>query len=120
MRQEIYDDHFELSDWDQEHAARCFVHIANSQVWRSITGEDPPTTPLTAAEYARHHIPWFDYYNDGKAVDGSNILKRLKSVMQLGKEKGDVPLADNESIDVEKIVMLRKGLAKGQVREGRF
>jgi len=120
MRQEIYDDPFKLSDWDQEHAARCFVHISNSQVWRSITSEDPPTTPLTAAEYARHHIPWFDYYSERRAVEGSGVLNRLKSVMQFGKEKGDVPLADNESIDVDKIVMLRKGLTKGQVREGRF
>jgi hypothetical protein len=120
MRQEIYHDHFKLSDWDQEHAARCFVHIANSQVWRAITGEQPPTVPLTAREYKRHGVPWFDYYSDGKAVEGSGVLDRLKSIAQFATEKHDAPLADNESIEVDRVVVLRQGLEKGQVREGRF
>jgi hypothetical protein len=43
MRQEIYDDPFELEDWDTKHRGRCFVHLANSMVWRAITGDEPPT-----------------------------------------------------------------------------
>ncbi len=120
MRQEIYDDPFKLTDWDQEHAARCFMHIANSQIWRTITGEEPPTVPLSAREYRQHGIPWFDYYSDRKAVDGSGVLNRLKSVAQFAKEKHDAPLPDNDSIDVDRVVVLRRGLAKHQVREGRF
>jgi len=121
MRQEIYDDPFDFSDWDTEHPSRCFVHLANSLVWRAITGEAPPTTPLTAREYKTHHIPWFDYYSEGSsAVEGSNILAGLKSVFQMGKEKQDVPLPDNESVTVDEIVEIRKGLKPGQVREGRF
>ena len=120
MRQEIYDDSFKLADWDQDHAARCFVHIANSQVWRAITGEEPPTVPLTAREYKSHGIPWFDYYSDRPAVEGSSVLDRLKSIAQFGKEKHDVPLPDNESIEVDRVVVLRQGLKEGQVREGQF
>jgi hypothetical protein len=120
MRQEIYDDPFQLSDWDQDHAARCFVHIANSQVWRAITGEEPPTTPLTAKEYRSHGIPWFEYYGEGKAVAGVGILDRLKSLAQIGAEKGDAPPLDDETITVDRVVVLREGLEKGQVREGRF
>ncbi|UCG85905.1 MAG: hypothetical protein JSW71_18660 [Gemmatimonadota bacterium] len=121
MRQEIYDDTYELSDWNQERSSRCFVHICNSLAWRAVTQEAPPTTPLTAREYKNYGIPWFEYYaDDAKAVQGSKLLGKLKSVAQLGKEKGDVPLPDNESIQPEKIVQLRKGLSKGQVREGTF
>jgi hypothetical protein len=121
MRQEIYDDTYELKDWDQSHSSRCFVHICNSLVWRSVTQEVPPTTPLTAREYKDHGIPWFEYYaEDAKPVGGSKILDKLKSVAQIGKQKGDVPLPENESIQPEKIVQLRKGLRKGQVREGMF
>jgi hypothetical protein len=44
----------------------------------------------------------------------------LKSVAELGKEKGDVPLPENESVTPETIVKLRRTLGKDEVREGRF
>jgi len=121
MKQEIYRDRYDFDDWEQDHASRCFVHIANSLAWRAITGQEPPTTPLTAREYREHHIPWFDYYAERQqAVHGSSILEKLKSVVQIGHDKGDVPLPDNESITVDKVVELRGGLKEGQVREGSF
>lgn len=121
MRQEIYVDPHQLEDWDVDHASRCFVHIANSLMWRQITGEVPPTVPLTSKEYRSAGIPWFDYYEEGaEAVQGSSILDKLKSVAKIGWERSDVPLPDNESVQVDKVIHLRKGLKKGQVREGRF
>lgn len=121
MRQEIYEDPFDINDWDVDHASRCFIHITNSLVWRSITSEDPPTTPPTAREYTEAGFPWFDYYADGeKHLEGSKLLQGLKSVATLGKEKSDVPLPENESIDVDHVVTIREGLRPGQVREGAF
>lgn len=61
-----------------------------------------------------------DYYSDGKAVEGSGVLNRLKSIAEFAKHKHDAPLPDNESIDVDRVVVLRKGLKEGQVREGKF
>jgi hypothetical protein len=63
MRQQIYEDPFELDDWDMGQKSRCFVHLANSFVWRSITDSNPPTVPFTVDEYSRHNLPWFEYYN---------------------------------------------------------
>ncbi len=120
MEQEIYDDSFGFGDWDLRHTSRCFVHLANSMVWRAITGDDPPTVPPTSSEYTKAGLPWFDYYSDSKAVEGSEKLATVKSVAQLGKEKGDVPLPENQSVKVENVIKLRKGLKEGQVREGRF
>ena len=121
MRQEIYEDPFDLNDWDMENKSRCFVHIANSLIWRAITSEMPPTVPFTAKEYAQYNLPWFDYYSDNStAVKGSEKLNGLKSVAQMGKKKGDVPLPENESVTPEHIIKLRKGFKKDQVREGRF
>ena len=123
MKQEIFDDPFDFADWDTAHASRCFVHIANSLVWRSITGQQPPTTPPTAKEYSRAGLPWFDFYSDGsKAVQGSPILQKLKSVAALGKEKNDAPLPENEPVSPHNVVTLRQhlGLRPSQVREGRF
>ncbi len=44
----------------------------------------------------------------------------LGPVATLGKEKGDVPLPENESVDPDNIIKLRKNLRPGQVREGTF
>lgn len=118
MKQEIYRDLFKMADWDLDHSSRCFIHIANSMVWHSITGEAPPTTPFTAEEYTRAGFPWFEWYNDtSKALQGSGVLAGMKSVAQLGKEKGDVPLPENQPVDPNNVVRLRKGPRPGQVRE---
>jgi hypothetical protein len=121
MEQEIYDDPFDFEDWDTEHTSRCFVHLSNSLVWRAITGEQPPSTPLTAKEYSEYGYPWFQYYDDSLAVlNGSETLKRLKSVMEMGRLKGDNPLPENESVSPDRIVQLRSKLKKNQVREGEW
>jgi hypothetical protein len=121
MKQEIYADPFDFDDWDLSQNSRCFVHIANSLVWREITGRQPPTTPPTAKEYAKAGFPWFDYYDDSaKALEGAPALAELKSVAEMGKEKGDVPLPENESVTPERIIELRRKLRKDEVREGRF
>jgi hypothetical protein len=63
----------------------------------------------------------FDFYSDNStALKGSGKLKGLKSVAEIGKEKGNNPLPENESVTTDNIVKLRKGLKLGQVREGRF
>ena len=119
MEQEIYDDPFDLKDWDLDQGSRCFIHLCNSLTWRAITDQEPPTVPPTSREYEQHGLPWFEYYDDtSSAVPGSKVLAKLKSVATLGKEKGDVPLPENQSVSPDKIVQLRKGLKKGQVREG--
>jgi hypothetical protein len=121
MKQEIYADPFDFDDWELAEKGRCFIHIANSLVWREITGRQPPTTPPTAKEYAKAGLPWFDYYDDqAQALDGAPVLAGLKSVAELGLEKGAAPLPENESVTPETVVELRRHLKKDQVREGKF
>lgn len=118
MRQEVYLDKFDLADWDTGQTSRCFVHLANSMVWRSITGTEPPTTPLTAAEYTRAGLPWFDYYDERRiATVGSPILRGLKSLFQIGMEKRQVPLPENEQVTPATVVTYRRG---DRVRESEF
>jgi hypothetical protein len=118
MKQEIYDDPYRQEDWDLEHGSRCFVHIANSMVWRQVTGEEPPTTPPTVAEYENAGLPWFMWYDDQNAVlQGSKALAGMKSVATMGMEKKDVPLPENQPVTPEHIIALRRGLKTHQVRE---
>jgi hypothetical protein len=116
MHQKIYDDDYDFSDWDLRSTSRCFVHLANSMIWREITGSKPTTIPPTAKEYTRYGLPWFDYYSENPAVDGSRKLAALKTVGEIGKQKGELPLPENASVDPHKVVHLGK-TPRDQVRE---
>ena len=121
MRQEIYDDPFSIHDWDTEHGSRCFIHLVNSATWQAITGQRPPNTPPTAAQYTSAGYPWFDYYDaEAKALDGSKTLAAVKSVKTKGEEIRSSPLPQNKTVSITNLVNLRAGLKTGQVREADF
>ena len=118
MKQEVYDDPYGLDAWDQRHGGRCFVTIANSRQWMAITGERPPTEPPAAKHYTEMGLPWFDYYgSDAEAVAGAAALNCLASVAQMGDEKGETPLPENEPPPAPHVIGLR---AKGSHRVREF
>ena len=118
MRQEIYQDQNEFSDWDQTRSRRCFVHLCNFLVWRQITATNPPHPPVTAKEYSKAGIPWFDYYQDNlPALKGSKQLAEVKSVMTLGMENNTQPLPENTSITPTKIVQYGNARRPRKIRE---
>ena len=41
-----------------------------------------------------------------KAIEGAGVLAGMKSVAQLGKEKGDIPLPENQPVAPDNIVKL--------------
>lgn len=112
MRQQIYWDEFGFDVWDRSHSSRCFVHLCNSLVWQSITGQHPPYPAPTAKSYSEAGLPWFDYYRDDvEALPGSNTLAELKSVYQISQTKGDHALPENEPVTLPRrqIRQLGKG-----------
>ena len=91
------------------------------------TATPHPHRPPTAKRYTDAGLPWFTYYGgDAEAMAGANKLRSLVSVVTklrglgsmatMGGQKGKAPLPDNESLEVEHIIALRKAGA-GQVRE---
>jgi len=118
MRQEIYEDHRPFDHWDRDHSSRCFVHLANSQAWKTITGARPPTRPPTAKAYTRAGLPWFDYYSDGEAVKGSGTLRGLKSVKQKLQSLVPTMAVSDEPVHPKKVVRLGKPPRRRAVREG--
>ena len=121
MKQEIYDDPHSFDVWDTRASSRCFVHIANSLAWRAVTGEEPPTTPLTAREYQDAGLPWFEHYGkDRTALEGADELAELKTVKEIGEEKGEHPLPENETVEDPLVVNLSGEGGGRPVREGRF
>ena len=117
MRQEIYDDDYGLDAWDQRHASRCFVTIANSVQWMALTGERPPTEAPTASAYASAGLPWFDYFGgDLAAIAETDKLRGIASVAEIGEANGVSPLPENESAEIERVISLRRP-GSNQVRE---
>jgi hypothetical protein len=125
MKQEVFEDPYDFNDWDREHHGRCFVHLSNSLAWRAITKHEPPTAPRTAAEYTSHGLPWFEYYADGaralqQSLDGTKLTKGLKSVLELGFQKGFSILPENESVEFKSDQVVKLGGSKDEVRDGKW
>jgi hypothetical protein len=105
MRQQIFEDPYSPEDWDMQQTSRCFVHLCDALLWREITGENPPQTPVTAREYERAGLPWFDFYRDDLAVlEGSKTLAGIKSVNTISKAKGNKALKGNDSVEVTSVI----------------
>lgn len=125
MDQQIFADPYTLSDWDTENPTRVFIHIVNSLVWKTITGQDPPHPPVSASQYTKSGLPWFDHYRDDlKSMDASGKLSGIKSIMELGFQKGFNILPENQSADIkpENVVPLTpiRTPDKGIVRDGKW
>ncbi|MBN1196075.1 MAG: hypothetical protein JXA62_01560 [Candidatus Aminicenantes bacterium] len=115
MRQEIFKDPFQKSDWDIKAGLRVFVHLADAMLWRAITGNNPPTVPLTAREYSDMDGPWFDYRNEGaEAIDGAKKLAELKSILEKANQKGDPLPPDFSPVKSDPIITIIEG--KGRKR----
>lgn len=109
MKQKIYNDPFSFDKWDLRHSSRCFVTIVNSIAWQAITRENPPHLPPSAKVYSNAGLPWFEFYgDDAAALEGSEKLKKLKSVTETGKQNHECPLPENESVNPKSIVFLGK------------
>jgi len=117
MRQEIYEDHYGLDAWETAAFSRCYVHIANSQVYRDLTGHPPPTEAPTAKAYTQAGLPWFEYYaENATALPGNQTLAGLDSVAAKGVKKGETPLPENDPVEPVHV----KKLGATVVREGEF
>lgn len=80
--------------------------------------EKPPHPPFTSREYKKAGVPWFDYYRDDlSARPGSKALKKVKSVLALGKQKGEKPLPENDSVETDLVVQYGNARRPGEVRE---
>ncbi|GMV19871.1 MAG: hypothetical protein AMXMBFR56_80950 [Polyangiaceae bacterium] len=120
MEQKVYPDPHGIDSWDLERSARVFVHIVNSELWREITGERPPESPVTAKEYKKHGLPWFELYDEHlPTLGGTSALKQVKSVKELDQDKSALPLQDDDSVEpgvVKKLYLM----AKHMVRDGQW
>ncbi|KAL9655628.1 hypothetical protein ABK040_002291 [Willaertia magna] len=116
MKQQIIQDPYGVSFWDETSKARVFVHIVNSEMYRQITGENPPETPISAQTYTSYGYPWFDTYNENvKSVGKSSILGNVKSVKEIDQEKHLLPQQDDSTVNISNVQVIKN---KNDIRDG--
>jgi hypothetical protein len=64
MTQEIYPDPHGFDTWDLDSRIEINIYFANSDMFKKITGEAPPSSPITEEVYEEHGYPWFDKYKE--------------------------------------------------------
>ena len=107
MEQKIYPDPHGIDAWDPDTRRRVFVHIVNSEMWRDITGEAPPASPVTAKSYAAAKLPWFSLYDEGAAtLAPTSTLAQVKSVKEIDETRSTLPLQDDEPVAVAHVKKL--------------
>ena len=118
MKQDIYEDPYEGDVWDLTKPLKVFVHLLNSLDYVHVTGEQPPTQPLTPKDYQRYNYPWFDYYDDGPVLSGSDKLSKVDSIGSMEVKKGENVLGDNSSFTPPATIAL--GAKKKTVKNGNW
>lgn len=101
IRQKIYPDSYGVDTWDPENTGEVFVHIVNSEQYRALTGREAPPTPISAATYTEHGLPWFDLYDEQYGdVATSATLSGVQSIREKETERG-LTDADEEPVNIE-------------------
>jgi hypothetical protein len=104
MKQKIYRDSYGLETWDRNNSNRIFVHLVNSQLWREITGEEAPRSPVSAKEYERSGLPWYDLYDEGQsALSGGAALKNVKSVGEMDVDNFGHVIDSTDSVTIDEV-----------------
>lgn len=105
IRQRIYPDPYGLDAWDPESATEVQVHVVNSEQYEDLTGSPPPPTPVDAATYTEHGLPWFELYDEDRgALEGSSRLAKVESV----REHSGEPEDDSVAVRPEQVRRLRR------------
>ncbi|MGH7617895.1 MAG: hypothetical protein ACREPM_11750, partial [Gemmatimonadaceae bacterium] len=59
MVQKIYPDPHGIDTWDLGLAVTVQIHLVDARDWFAITGEEPPTSPISVETYKSLGLPWF-------------------------------------------------------------
>jgi hypothetical protein len=99
IRQRTYEDPYGADAWDPASAVRVRIALLNAEQWKQATGEPPPPSPVSAEDYARAGLPWFDLYDD----DRSDVAPAAE-LAALPATGSDEPDRDPADLPVRRLV----------------
>ncbi len=101
IKQDLAEDTYGAESWDESTRGAIVIHIVNSLVYQEITGNQPPSTPITPEAYAKYKIPWFDAYTEAAVgLNPGKPFQHLKSIGSLEKAKGIASESEHKSIAI--------------------
>jgi hypothetical protein len=121
MKQKIYPDPSGIDTWDAQNFGRVYVHIVNSMMYRELTGSEPPPTPITAREYTRFGLPWFDLFDQEKAtLEESDALAGVKSIAEMDKKLGFPAQQDDTTVSIPDTTVKTLHIGEQTVHDGQW
>lgn len=120
MTQQIYEDEYGLEAWDTEQSLRLFVHLLNSNQYKSVTGKEAPAEMMTREVYERYNYPWFSYYQDAPTIAASEKLSKVDSVASMQVKKGQQVLDENTHSPAPGSVVDLSPQNKNSVKTGKW
>jgi hypothetical protein len=64
IAQRVIADPFGLGTWDPGSAREVPIHLVDSRTFAALTSRPAPPTPIYAATYAKHGLPWFARFDE--------------------------------------------------------
>lgn len=89
IKQQILRDTYGVETWDPNRRRSLKIHMVNSVVYKSITGQDPPPSPISAEQYQQAGVPWFSHYDEmAQSVKSPAIFNRVIGVDAIDRRRG--------------------------------
>ena len=108
IAQRIYSDPHGVEVWDRTSETRMWIHLVNSLAYQQMTGDPPPATPIDAATYTAHGLPWFELYEEHKHdVAAPPDLSGAKTIAERDRELGVGDKDDPIAIDRRQVTPLK-------------
>jgi hypothetical protein len=107
VEQIIYPDFLPSSEWDTKNRVIFPVYLIRASDFKSITGFDPPPTPINSAVYAEHQFELPETYIEPGMVETPLLDARSEEV---GKENRfpqgeenvfELPVFEDDSFEIE-------------------
>jgi hypothetical protein len=122
MTQVVNADPYGYQTWNQDDCKLVNIWMVNSMMFREITGQEPPSTPVSAQAYSQHGYPWFSLYDEKMPdLEPTKPLKGVKSVKEMDQGKGFGPQQDDSPIKLkpEQVVHIPKHAFEAEAGEGK-
>jgi hypothetical protein len=92
--QRLYRDEHGFESWQPRPSADLVVYVVNSEMYQRITGRPTPPTPVTAEDYTRAGLPWFELYDEARsAISTEQWLHRIKTLGQIDDTAAPGPVS---------------------------
>ncbi len=104
LRSQVFPDPWGKEAWEATQAARCYIRLCNSVIWKAVTLKPMPQTPLTEEDYESSGYPWVNSYEEPSR--SAEQVERVQQAISARTLSGDENPALRASIDEKLTIVL--------------